>query len=816
MVRRLRVSLRLVVKQMARRPDLLCGAIVLGCSLLLALRFTCSRAKNVVAPARPPVRFFSANSPVVDLFLGQLDQVERLRGAADVSLVFYYAPWCGRSIAVRPEIEQVAGRLSGEVQFVAINCWWNQGKCRKQNNLYQYPVIHLYYRRFGPIEYKGPLTAAYVEHFVRRVIAPLVYLPSQARLQEFLSHYEPAVVGFFEFNASPQPPGYMEFLSSALQALKRDIQGALRFGVVTSKWVAASIPLRTHGAVYLHRRLNASLVFPRERLNFTADGVCRWALEHREVLLRWLRPHGGKSRLLDRELGKGAALLVFVPFDPLAEHQPLVEQVAEIAIQYHSCPEGPDWQSPQGRRSPPAEDPGPLCCNTVVLPRWHSISRSHNVCELCLNRSAAPPCSFLEMEAALDSFYLRERLAVRLLSRNTACSNILRSYSPSGYYSACCKILSHGRAQTSGPPSRSYPPTPFQPPPRDALPHFEDGGPPVADPLQATNVTGLRCRTNKTLGFYLLDSHLHWSLAERLGAPRNGTAAAFATIVDLRDEVHYILDQSPLIKATLEDFIRNYSVPYSPLTRHLRGSAVPPPAGSALTEVTTLSFQRLVMDQDKDVLLLYYTQWCGFCSALNHVLLQLARLLQGHHGFSLCRINAARNDLPWEFMVDRVPALLLFPRNRKAWSVKFPEDAPVTLPSLLRFLLHNTGPAEGERVTRAALLQEEMGRLRAELQMLEHTREQLSQHALHNEPQWQGQRLEQLSQLKQEQLEALAQASQGPQNTLQRDRGPAQAVETEPPWDGESPTCREQASPPEHASPEDLHSSPERDGGAGS
>ena len=29
----------------------------------------------------------------------------------------------------------------------------------------------------------------------------------------------------------------------------------------------------------------------------------------------------------------------------------------------------------------------------------------------------------------------------------------------------------------------------------------------------------------------------------------------------------------------------------------------------------------------QDVLLLYYAQWCGFCPALNHVFIQLARLL---------------------------------------------------------------------------------------------------------------------------------------------------------------------------------------------
>lgn len=30
----------------------------------------------------------------------------------------------------------------------------------------------------------------------------------------------------------------------------------------------------------------------------------------------------------------------------------------------------------------------------------------------------------------------------------------------------------------------------------------------------------------------------------------------------------------------------------------------------------------------------------------------------------LCRVNVARNDLPWEFMVDRVPSILIFPRYR--------------------------------------------------------------------------------------------------------------------------------------------------------
>ena len=70
-----------------------------------------------------------------------------------------------------------------------------------------------------------------------------------------------------------------------------------------------------------------SQVFPREVINYTAENIYKWALENRETLLRWLRPHGGKSLLLNNELKKGPALFVFIPFNPLAESHPLIDEV---------------------------------------------------------------------------------------------------------------------------------------------------------------------------------------------------------------------------------------------------------------------------------------------------------------------------------------------------------------------------------------------------------------------------------------------------------------------------------------------------------
>ncbi|XP_029314403.1 thioredoxin domain-containing protein 11 isoform X2 [Cottoperca gobio] len=678
MLRRARQSLRQVLFLMARRPGLLCGAIVLGVLLILAVKFTCSCAKNVVAAARPPVRFFSAEAPIVDLYLGQLDQVERLRSVAEVSLIFFYAPWCAHSMAARQEVQQVAKKLAKQVQFVAVNCWWNHGKCRKQNRFYQYPIIHLFYRRFGPIEYKGPYVAPYVESFILRVITPLTYLPSRATLKEFLSYHEPRVVGFFQFNSSPQPPGYITYLSSALQALKRDFRGVVRFGVVTNKQVAEAISLKEDETVYLYRRFNSSLIFPRRERNFTSEAICSWVFEHHETVLQWLQPPGTKSRLLEHELSKGPALLLFLPHNPLGtKPNPILQQVADIAVRYHSCANNNRSSTDKGFTS------HLRCCQSVLLPESGT-----SVCEVCLSlshlslTSSSVRCSFSSTAQGGEVLHQLPAVSIKTTT-SVGCCNFLSSYSPFSQYSACCREVEPQLNESQAKEEPDMQRAPLTPPSSSITP-------PSAPQQGGDGITGLRCQTNRTLRFYVLDVALTWPLAVRLGAPSNRSAflhqeagaqgdGTFAAIVNLKDEVHYVLQRSPAATLTesLEAFIRNFSAPYSLLQRHLVGeedrkggeekSRHPDEHKHSsprrlITELTTSSFLPVVMDLQKDVLLFYYTQWCGFCSVLNHIIIQLARLLQGNSTITVARVNVARNDLPWEFMVDHVPSILLFPK----------------------------------------------------------------------------------------------------------------------------------------------------------
>uniref|UniRef100_A0A8C5WD84 Thioredoxin domain containing 11 n=1 Tax=Leptobrachium leishanense TaxID=445787 RepID=A0A8C5WD84_9ANUR len=751
---------------MGRRPDLLCGAIALSCALIVALRFTCSRAKDVVMPALPPVHFFSSKSPVVDLFRGQLDYAEHIRQGSEITVIFLYAPWCGQSISARSEIEQVANRLSDQVLFVAVNCWWHQGMCRKHKSFYSFPVINLYHRSFGPIEYKGPLTAAYIEKFVRRVMSPLLYIPSLAKLKNFLSNYEPGVLGFFEFNASPQPPGYMTFFISALHSLQKDYVATIRYGVITNRNLAKEISLAHPGSVFFHRNLNSSLVYPNKERNFTAANICDWALNNRESMLKWLRPHGGKSLLLDSELKKGPALFIFISYDPLSEEHPLLDEIADLVFDYNRCPHSlpPEYenmdQNPVNLQSSSAKSNGVeayrtvSCCNTVILPQWYQISKVHNVCELCVNQTIdikptnvrLSHCNFLNMEAALDAFYLKEHDFTGFMSHVRECSHFQSFYSPFKHYTACCQtirrevISSFVNLETSNFALASRWKKYHKNPPH-VLPHIEEKRFwNSTDHIGKIGIDGLKCRTNKTLNLYLLDSNLSWFYAQRLGASERTGRKTFATIIDMKDESHYVLDPNqPLLRSHLEAFIWNFSKVYNPLQRHHVGDTTSHASKQQMiVEVTSNTFKHVVLEVKKDVLLLYYTTWCGFCASLNHVFLRLAHHL-ATDGLVFARLDITSNDLPWEFMVDRVPTILFFPQNRKAQSVKYPENQQITLSNLLRFILKYSptpsvvkySPAsypEHNHEDHISYLEREILRLRAEIEVLHKAQKQLAGH----------------------------------------------------------------------------------------
>ena len=226
-------------------------------------------------------------------------------------------------------------------------------------------------------------------------------------------------------------------------------------------------------------------------------------------------------------------------------------------MRYHSCDNNNHSGSDKSFTS------RSLCCQSVLLPE-----SSTSVCEVCLSSSRSSPtgshvrCSFSSAARAGDVLQpflrhccLHQESAPVSINPTTSegCSNFLSSYSPFSRYSACCRKVE---------PQLNESQAKEEPDVQTVLltPHSSSAPPSPGPQRGGDGITGLRCQTNRTLRFYVLDVALNWPLAMRLGATGNRSASphreagaqgdgsgdgSFAAIVNLKDEVHYVLHRSP-------------------------------------------------------------------------------------------------------------------------------------------------------------------------------------------------------------------------------------------------------------------------------
>lgn len=202
---------------------------------------------------------------------------------------------------------------------------------------------------------------------------------------------------------------------------------------------------------------------------------------------------------------------------------------------------------------------------------------------------------------------------------------------------------------------------------------------------QHHSITGLGCRTNKTLKFIAIDSILYPAVAESMGINiLNETHDTAIVISDKGSDSLYLLnvnmaqlngygDVKTLGKNLINDFIVNYTSGTLPkFLRSQDGTILSSEACLSMTsenvlcvpELTSRTFESIVTDDTKDVVVMYYTSWCGFCASISHIYLSVANFFRGIRGLAFTRVNIDTNELSTPYLVDRIPTIALFPAKR--------------------------------------------------------------------------------------------------------------------------------------------------------
>lgn len=651
------------------------------------------------SPAAFP--FFPINSVVTDWYHGQLSMAIDKARESDIAFVMFYAPWDSESQAMRYHFDLAARYMDKEISFAAVNCWQPGSECRKQySKAYSWPVLIAYPTHGKGIQYKGPNSAYYIVKFLKSLTRPMIRISDESEVDDLLSSHDAVVVGCVDMK--PGSTDYAVFYNTAMRFLEKDPMQDTVFAVISEfngERCNENSPSMT-----LHM-WNETLLYASDEWKSTS--LLTWILNNLHQVSVWFTPSGSKSLALSSFLYPGPALILFTPRNPLDSFVDYYDLLHEIGLEYYNC----DNISQIHLRS-----------EKVNTKRKENRQKYFDLLKSCSSKSFAQN---IKKYPSIVTYTLPQRWANNscCLSNSKVsakkcfqCDSVAilneRIQSECHHFESC----KHQNVNVRGSNEDCY--TEDHRSPNNLLKSWQNEKCRIAGlarefhPILLTksvrntddtrlNVSGLACKLNSSLALIAMDGLRYYHFAERLGIDislnKDKTAAV---IINQKMEAHHILD-GPVNAQTLREFIVNFTT--NNLPRALNSETTLDSKKqikysdqrykSSLLELNTNTFFPIVMENNKAVIVFYYSKQCSFCSGISYTLLTVAKMLKSVKALQFTRLDGDLNVLPWAYTMDSYPTVILFPMKRKSESRVFPRDIPVTIPNLINFVLVNLNPS---------------------------------------------------------------------------------------------------------------------------
>ncbi|XP_077365522.1 protein disulfide-isomerase A4 [Festucalex cinctus] len=136
------------------------------------------------------------------------------------------------------------------------------------------------------------------------------------------------------------------------------------------------------------------------------------------------------------------------------------------------------------------------------------------------------------------------------------------------------------------------------------------------------------------------------------------------------------------------DVLREFVVAFKKgkLKPIIKSQPVPKNNKGPVKVVVGKTFDNIVMDAQKDVLIEFYAPWCGHCKKLEPEYLALAKKYKSEKNLVIAKMDATANDVPNEkYKVEGFPTIYFAPRDGKQKPVKF-EGGDRTVDAFSKFL----------------------------------------------------------------------------------------------------------------------------------
>jgi protein disulfide isomerase len=129
------------------------------------------------------------------------------------------------------------------------------------------------------------------------------------------------------------------------------------------------------------------------------------------------------------------------------------------------------------------------------------------------------------------------------------------------------------------------------------------------------------------------------------------------------------------------------------LTPKIKSQPVPKKSSGPVAVVVGNTFDKIVLDNSKDVLIELYAPWCGHCKKLEPVYRDLAKRFKNSKRLVIAKMDATANDSPEPYTASGFPTIFFAPAGKKGTPIPYNGDR--TVDSLTKFIKdHATVPLE--------------------------------------------------------------------------------------------------------------------------
>lgn len=183
--------------------------------------------------------------------------------------------------------------------------------------------------------------------------------------------------------------------------------------------------------------------------------------------------------------------------------------------------------------------------------------------------------------------------------------------------------------------------------------------------------------SNSDLQCALADDKLFAIEMSEIGIELSGNSAVAA--IRTKEGKHYVLENTKVSVDSLKKFISDYAA--NKLEQFIKSEPIPLEQEDVV-KVVGKTFENIVNDESKDVLIEFFAPWCGHCKALKPKYEELAKKLS-KEDVVIAAIDATANTYPKEFAISGYPSIFWVPKGNKKPE---PYEGPREVDDLLKFV----------------------------------------------------------------------------------------------------------------------------------